>query len=201
MVPIGRSQIFAPAAAVATAIALGLKPEEALEGISSYVSPPGRARIFKGKKNTLLIDDTYNSSPAAVEEILQSLELIPDTLYPGGRSRKVAVLGDMLELGRYSVAEHAHVGHIAKQTLDMLVTVGHRAKGIGETAIEDGMRASSVHHFETSLEAAAHIESLLEDKDVVLVKGSQGIRLERVMRVLLADFSDVPSWSASLPNG
>ncbi len=139
-----------------------------------------------------MIDDTYNSSPAAVEEILHSLELVPDTLYPGGRSRKIAVLGDMLELGRYSVAEHAHVGHIAKQTVDVLVTVGQRAKGIGETAIADGMRESAVHHFATSVEAAAHIESLIEEKDVVLVKGSQSVRLERVVRVLLADFADVP---------
>jgi UDP-N-acetylmuramoyl-tripeptide--D-alanyl-D-alanine ligase len=188
---IGRSQLFAPAAAMAAAIALGLKPEEALEGLTSYVSPPGRARIFKGKKNTLIIDDTYNSSPAAAEEILRSLELIPDTLYAGGRSRKIAVLGDMLELGRYSVAEHVHIGHIAKQTVDILITVGTRAKGIGDAARADGMKESAIRHFATSLEAAAHVEGMLEDKDVVLVKGSQGIRMETIVRPLLADFADV----------
>jgi UDP-N-acetylmuramoyl-tripeptide--D-alanyl-D-alanine ligase len=188
---IGRSQLFAPAAAVATGIALGMTAAEALEGLASYVSPPGRARIFKGKKNTLIIDDTYNSSPAAAEEILRSLELIPDTLYAGGRSRKIAVLGDMLELGRYSVAEHAHIGHIAKQTVDILITVGTRAKGIGDAARADGMKETNIHHFATSLEAAAHIEGMLEEKDVVLVKGSQGVRMEAIVRPLLADFADV----------
>ncbi len=188
---IGRSQLFAPAAAVATACMFGMTPSEALEGLASYVPPPGRGRVFKGKKDTILIDDTYNSSPAAVEEILRSLELIPDTLFAGGRSRKIAVLGDMLELGRYSVAEHAHIGHIAKQTVDVLVTVGPRAKAIGEAALEDGMRHSMVHHFATSVEAVPYIENLIESKDVVLIKGSQGVRMERIVRPLLADFADV----------
>jgi UDP-N-acetylmuramoyl-tripeptide--D-alanyl-D-alanine ligase len=189
---IGRSQLFAPAAAVATGRMFGMTPAEALEGLASYVPPPGRGRVFKGKKDTVLIDDTYNSSPAAVEEILRSLEMIPDTLFAGGRSRKIAVLGDMLELGRYSVAEHVHIGHIAKQTVDVLVTVGPRAKAIGEAALEDGMRHSAVHHFASSVEAVPYIETLIESKDVILVKGSQGVRMERIVRPLLADFADVP---------
>jgi UDP-N-acetylmuramoyl-tripeptide--D-alanyl-D-alanine ligase len=120
-----------------------------------------------------------------VEEILRSLELIP------GNRRKVVVLGDMLELGRYSIAEHAHVGHLVSGIADVLVTVGARAKGISDTAKADGMSEKVVMHFATSVEAAAHIESILEDGDVVLVKGSQGIRMERIVRPLLADFADV----------
>ncbi len=182
---LGRSQLFAPAAAVATALALRMKPEEALKGLATYVAPPGRARIFAGKKKTLLIDDTYNSSPAAVEEILRSLELIP------GTPRRVVVLGDMLELGRYSVAEHVRIGHIAEETADVLVTVGARAKAIGESAKEDGMAEDQVHHFATSVEAALAVEELLQEGDVVLVKGSQGVRMERIVRPLLANFADV----------
>jgi UDP-N-acetylmuramoyl-tripeptide--D-alanyl-D-alanine ligase len=183
---IGRSQLYAPAAAIAAAVSLGMQPTDALEGLTSYVPPPGRGRIFSGKNNTLLIDDTYNSSPAAVEEILRSLELIP------GNRRKVVVLGDMLELGRYSIAEHAHVGHLASKIADVLVTVGARAKGISDTAKADGMSEKVVMYFATSVEAAAHIESILEDGDIVLVKGSQGIRMERIVRPLLGDFVDVP---------
>ena len=181
---VGRSQLFAPAAAIATACTLGMTTAEALKGLDSYVSPPGRARVLKGKKNSTIIDDTYNSSPAAAEEILRSLELFP-------AGRKIAVMGDMLELGRYSVAEHAHIGHIAKETVDVLVTVGPRAKGMGEAALQDGMPKECVHHFETSPEAAAHMEKILEEGDIVLVKGSQGIRMERIVRPLLADFADV----------
>ena len=181
---IGRSQLYAPTAAIATALTQKMTVEEALKGLESYVPPPGRGRIFAGKKNTLLIDDTYNSSPAAVEEILKSLELIP------GKRRKVVVLGDMLELGRYSVAEHAHVGHLAKEVSDVLITVGHRARGISDAALADGMPVSQVLHFETSVEAAIPIEELMQEGDVVLVKGSQGIRMERIVRPLLADFAD-----------
>jgi UDP-N-acetylmuramoyl-tripeptide--D-alanyl-D-alanine ligase len=181
----GRSQLFAPAAAMAAALTLGVSAKEALEGLKSYAPPPGRGRLFQGKKDVILIDDTYNSSPIAVEEILYSLDLIPHA------PRKVAVLGDMLELGRYSVAEHARIGHIAKGLVDVLVTVGHRARAIGEAAKSDGMPEGCVHHFDTSLEAAAALEYILQEKDVVLVKGSQGIRMESIVRPLLADFADV----------
>ena len=96
----------------------------------------------------------------------------------------------MLELGRYSIAEHSHVGHLAREVSDILITVGHRAKGISDAALADGMSVGSVVHFDTSVEAAAHVEGLIEEGDVVLVKGSQGIRMERIVRPLLADFTD-----------
>jgi UDP-N-acetylmuramoyl-tripeptide--D-alanyl-D-alanine ligase len=181
---IGRSQVFAPAAAVATGLALGLNVADILSGLTTYVPPPGRARIFKGKKGMLLIDDTYNSSPAAVEEILRSLAFVPHT------GRTVAVLGDMLELGRYSVAEHARVGHIATEVVDVLVTVGLRARAIADAARRDGMAESSIYEFPTSLEAAAALEDILGEGDCVLVKGSQSIRMERIMRPFLAEYTD-----------
>ena len=182
---LGRSQLFAPAAAVATGLALGMTIQHTLEGLESYVPPPGRGRIFEGKMSTLLIDDTYNSSPAATEEVLRSLSLIPT---PG---RTVAVLGDMLELGRYSVAEHARVGHIAAEMVEVLVTVGQRSQATAVAAREDGMTADSVYEFTTSLEAAAGIEDILKEGDTVLIKGSQSMRMERIVRPLLAKFADV----------
>ncbi len=74
----------------------------------------------------------------------------------------------------------------------MLVTVGQRAKAIGEAAKSDGMPEESIHHFDTAIEAAAKMEDLIEEGDVVLIKGSQGMRMERIVRPLLADFADVP---------
>jgi UDP-N-acetylmuramoyl-tripeptide--D-alanyl-D-alanine ligase len=182
----GRTQLYAPAAALTVAIALGITPMNALKGLKSYVSPPGRGRLFKGKLNTVLIDDTYNSSPAAADEVLRSLEMLPKQAH----SRRVAILGDMLELGRYSMAEHARLGHIAKECVDVIITVGSRAQAIGEAAIEDGMEQGNVVAFNNSKDAAAAILDLLKEGDIVLVKGSQGIRLERVVKELLADASD-----------
>ncbi len=193
---LGRSQLFAPAAAIATGLAFGMIASEALEGLEEYTTPPGRGRVFEGKKGTLLIDDTYNSSPAAVEEILASLSLIPQEY----AKRKVVVLGDMLELGVYSEAEHARVGHMVKGVADVLITLGNRAKGISDAALADGMPVEKVWHFgveegekpgDAALKAAAHLEQILEEGDVVLVKGSQGVRMERIVRPLLAHYEDI----------
>jgi UDP-N-acetylmuramoyl-tripeptide--D-alanyl-D-alanine ligase len=181
----GQTQLLAPAAAVATGLALGLTPAEALSGLRSYVPPPGRGKVFAGLKRTILIDDSYNASPVAVEAILRSLCILPSS------RRKVAILGDMLELGRYSIEEHERIGHIAKDCVSMIITVGTRSKVIGEAAIKDGMSQENVHHFANSLDAALAVPDLLNEKDIVLIKGSQtGVRLERVVKVLLKDEKD-----------
>jgi UDP-N-acetylmuramoyl-tripeptide--D-alanyl-D-alanine ligase len=187
----GRSQLYAPAAALAAAVSLGVSIQHALKGLESYVPPPGRGRIFRGRKNTILLDDSYNSSPAAVEEALRSLELMPRYMHGSAPTRRVAILGDMLELGRYSMAEHARIGHSAHTAVDILITVGSRAKTIGEAAIADGMPVGTVTAFGNAQDAAAGIEELLVEGDSVLIKGSQSIRLERVVKALLADHNDV----------
>jgi UDP-N-acetylmuramoyl-tripeptide--D-alanyl-D-alanine ligase len=183
---VGTSQLYAPAAAVATGLALGMGMSEILKGLDSYVPPPGRGRVFKGKKHMALIDDTYNSSPAATEEILRSLPRIPTS------GRRVAILGDMLELGEYSLAEHARMGHIAAETVDVLVTVGERARAAAAAARADGMPADAVYEFPTSIAAVATLEEILREGDCVLIKGSQGVRMERIVRPFLQDLSDVP---------
>lgn len=183
----GRTQMNAPAAALAAALALDLTPRLALAGLAAYDPPPGRARILKGIKETLLIDDSYNSSPIALQEIMSSLSLLPR----GKGKRHVGILGDMLELGRYSVAEHTRAGHLAKDAFDLLITVGPRARTIGETAVADGMPEGSVFSFDNSIDAAPAIASMLMEGDTVLIKGSQsGVRLERITKALLANSQD-----------
>ena len=180
----GRTQLNAPAAAIAAALSLGVPVKTALTSLATYSPPPGRGRLFAGKKNILLIDDTYNSSPVAAEEILKSMALLPRSVH------RVAILGDMLELGRYSAAEHIRIGHIAKESVDLLITVGPRAQAIGEAALADGMPEGSVFAFNNSIDASEAIGDHLQEGDVVLVKGSQGVRLERITEALLADSSD-----------
>lgn len=181
---LGRPQLYAPAAAIAVALALDMTLEEALAGLMNYVAPPGRARIIRGKNDSLIIDDSYNASPAAVEEGLSSLALIPQV------NRKIAVLGDMLELGRYSVEEHERVGVLAAQNADILVSVGTRSRATHTAALAAGMPEERALSFDTSSEAAAALLTLIQEKDVVLVKGSQSMRMERVSEALLADPAD-----------
>lgn len=181
---LGRSQLLAPAAAIAAALALDMTPEEALKAASAYRPPAGRGRIISGIRGSLLIDDSYNASPAAVEEALSALSLIPQP------TRRIAVLGDMLELGRYSKEEHARIGTLAAERVDFLVAVGARSRATREAAVAAGMPEGQALSFDTALEAADALMDMAGEGDVILVKGSQGIRMERVMERLLKDPKD-----------
>jgi len=180
---LGRQQLYAPAAALAVARALHLSTKEALHGLKSYQPPPGRARILEGKNNSVLIDDSYNSSPTAVVEALAALSLIPG-------KRRIAVLGDMLELGRYSTEEHQRIGDLACVSADVVVGIGKRAKVIAEAALLAGCAPDNALIFASSKEAAPVLAEMVREGDVVLVKGSQSIRTERVVEALLKDPSD-----------
>jgi UDP-N-acetylmuramoyl-tripeptide--D-alanyl-D-alanine ligase len=180
----GKSQLYAPAAALALATALGVSAEDAMRGLSTYVAPPGRGKVFAGIKHSIIIDDSYNASPVAVEEALASRALLAP------EKRKVAVLGDMLELGTYSEHEHARMGTLAAKNVSLLVTVGEAAADISKGALAAGMSPDSVLHFATSSEAVKPIMDLVHEGDTVLIKGSQGVRLECITIALLANESD-----------
>ena len=105
----------------------------AINALANYDVAPGRMRLLEGIDGTLIIDDTYNSSPFACEFALKTLAEVKSS------GRKIAILGDMLELGKHTVEAHKNIGKIAKENADMLVVVGPRAKAIKEGALENGM--------------------------------------------------------------
>jgi len=181
---VGKTQAFPPAAALALAHALKIPPAEALAALSSYTPPPGRARVLSGMHDSVIIDDSYNASPAAVEEVLHTLADFP------GATRRVAVLGDMLELGRYSVAEHERIGRLASEYADVVISVGIRARKIAESARSAGMAEDKTLSFVTSHEAATALTAIVQKGDVVLVKGSQSVRTEKIIEALLANPAD-----------
>ena len=151
-------------------------------------TPNGRMRLIEGIKSTTIIDDTYNSSPVAAEQALQTLN---EVRYA---NRKIAVLGDMLELGRFSSEEHEKIGHLVAKTASMLITVGVRARKFAEGALDMGMDESVILQYEDAAQAGRELQGLLQAGDVVLVKGSQGIRLERLVEEIMAH----PDQSAEL---
>ena len=178
---LGKHAFLPVLAAAAVGQTLGYHADDILKGLSMYESPKGRMRLLPGIKGTLLIDDTYNASPAADEAALLSLSL----LNPG--VRKIAVLGDMLELGRHSVDEHRKVGAIAAKHVDLLVTVGFRAREIAEGALSNGLADSAIFQFEDSDSAASELKVMLREGDCVLIKGSQSIRTEKIVLELMAE--------------
>jgi UDP-N-acetylmuramoyl-tripeptide--D-alanyl-D-alanine ligase len=181
---VGEQQLLAPAAAAAAALALGASLAEAVEGLARYEPPPGRGRLLAGRADSVLIDDSYNASPAAVEEALATLKAFP------GAKRRIAVVGDMLELGRYSIEEHERMGGLAAESADIVVAVGIRARALAEKAREK-LGEAAVLAFDDSFAAAAALKDFMQAGDVVLVKGSQSIRTERIVEALLADPSDI----------
>ncbi len=176
---VGTIQVLPIAAAVLAGHAFGITLTEAIEALRHYTPPAGRGRLLQGITDSTIIDDTYNASPVAVEEALETL-----THFPGAR-RRVAVLGDMLELGRYSVQEHERIGALAGERADLVIAVGIRAQAIARTAT-----GAQTLHFDTAYAAASALPALIQAGDVILVKGSQSIRTERIVEALLADSAD-----------
>ncbi len=176
---VGKTQLLPAAAALAVAHAFLMPLPEALTALESYEPPPGRGRLLAGKNDSIIIDDSYNASPAAVEEALATLKAFPHA------QRRIAVLGDMLELGRYSVMEHERIGALADTSADMIIAVGIRARAFAHAAGD-----SKVLSFDNSRAAALALADIIRAGDVVLVKGSQSIRTERIVEALLAHSAD-----------
>jgi UDP-N-acetylmuramyl pentapeptide synthase len=179
---LGLPRVYSVLAAIATAKIAGISLEDAANALAACEPPPGRMRVIPGVKGSVIIDDTYNSSPAAALAAL-------DTLSDVQAKRKIAVLGDMLELGKYSADAHRQIGVRAAQCADILWTVGIRSRITGESALDAGMKDKNIREYEfgESLRAGKELEALLKPGDVVLVKGSQSMRMERAVQILMAD--------------
>lgn len=181
---VGKHALYPALAGAAVGLSLGLSMEEVEEGLRQYVAPPGRMRLIAGVKDTLLIDDSYNSSPKAAIAAVETLAEIE----PERAGERYAVLGDMAELGNMALESHVAVGHrVAELPIDFLITVGELGKEIGKAAKEAGMKEHCVADFSTSDEAGLFLQEKLEPGDVVLVKGSQVVRMEKIVKEVIAE--------------
>lgn len=177
---IGVYQIMPVLAAAAVALKFGLNLVEISELIKKYQPLAGRMRLLDGIKNTLLIDDSYNASPAATLAALQSLEPIKN-------KRKVVVLGDMLELGRQTERAHRLVGREVAKRADLFIAVGQRMRLAVEEAQKQGMAKGRIFCFDSSEQAKKTVQQEIEQGDVVLIKGSQSMRMERIVEEIMAE--------------
>jgi UDP-N-acetylmuramoyl-tripeptide--D-alanyl-D-alanine ligase len=177
----GRNHVYASLGALAFSSGLKLNMLSAIDMLKNYDVSPGRMRLLQGISGSMIIDDTYNSSPFACESALRTLGEVKSS------GRKIAVLGDMLELGKHTIEAHQNIGKIAYEYCDMLIVVGPRAKAIKEGAVEAGMKEKKIFEFLNSNEAAEFIKTFIKKADLVLIKGSQGMRMERVVEAILLD--------------
>lgn len=178
---LGVQHAYNYAAAVAVGTLFGISMKEAAEALRVHVTPPGRMRVLRGIGNATIIDDTYNSSPVACEHALMTLHELHT------KGRKIAVLGDMLELGQFSVREHERIGEILVSKVDILMTLGVRARKIAEGALEYGMSEKNVFMYDDIQQLIDALESALQPNDIVLVKASQGIRAEKIVKAIMME--------------
>ncbi len=175
----GKSHAYAAAAAAAVGVTFGLNLVRIAENLGTYRPAESRMQIKPGIGDTWIIDDSYNASPLSMHSALDALQHLPV-------KRKIAILGDMLEIGKYSVDAHKYVGRLAAKSCDVLITVGLRAKFIAEEARRAGLRKNKIFSFDTAGEALAPIKQTIRKGDVLLVKGSHGIGLSKLVNELKA---------------
>jgi len=180
---LGRQHIYPILAASAVAKVFDINLVELSDNLSDFVTAPGRMKIIPGIKKSILIDDTYNASPIAVHEGLDTLSAIKIE----DHQKKIAVIGDMMELGKYSVDEHKDVGRHCAEVVQTLVTVGVRAQKIAEGALNSGLSEKRIYQFEDSQVAGKFLEGIIDPGDIVYVKGSQSIRMERAVLEVMAE--------------
>lgn len=181
---VGKSPVYCALPALAVARELNISLEAACAALRDGDKPKGRMRILKGMNGSIIIDDTYNASPKATEHGLQSLSEI-DT-----KGRKIAVLGDMLELGEFTRDEHYKVGLLASKCAHKLYTVGIRSRAIAEGALDGKMLDENIMQCDTSIDAGKELVQVIKEGDVIYMKGSQGVRMERAVKMILAETHD-----------
>lgn len=175
---IGEHTLRPAIAAAAVGVKLGLNQTEISSGLSKVRSIPGRMNKLKGANDSIIIDDSYNSSPLAAESAIRTLYQIP-------AAKRIAVLGDMNELGQASAAEHEELGKMCDPNqLAWVITVGSESeKYLAPAARSKGCQVKS---FKDALSAGAFVKSIIEPGTVILFKGSQGgIFLEEAVKIVL----------------
>ncbi|MEI6352913.1 MAG: UDP-N-acetylmuramoyl-tripeptide--D-alanyl-D-alanine ligase [Candidatus Nomurabacteria bacterium] len=179
---------------------LNIDLEKAVKDIENSKRTNGRMKILDGIYNSIIIDDTYNASPKAVVHGIDTIKKIEVS------KKKIFVLGDMLELGDFTKIEHEKIGEKVVGNCDILITSGIRANIIATSAIKHGMSGENVFPMNNSIEAGRELLKILEieteedykkgktEKEIggnlIFIKGSQGSRMERVVKMILAENHD-----------
>lgn len=187
---ISEAAVYSALAAAAIGLKYGLSLLDIAEALRGFRPPKGRLNALPGSQKRIILDDTYNASPTSVIAALNILGRLP----ADNKKQRVAVLGDMLELGADSSNEHCLIGQtIAKLPIGQLVLVGSLARLIGEEAQAQGWKGE-VNFFDNSTEAIKEIDKIIPEAATVLLKGSQGMRIEKITKVLLSDQSRASEW-------
>lgn len=183
---IAKHHAYALLGAFAVADVLKINLLEVARSAEDFRLAPGRLQPVPGMRGSWIFDDTYNASPVSTRAALETLDQVPF-------GRKILVLGDMLELGPEEVEGHASLAKpIMKMKPSAIVLVGNRMRILADTLMREGYGNKNVTLFDHPVEAGKFVASHIRENDVILVKGSQGMRMELAIEEILADRSQSP---------
>lgn len=174
---LGQHNVINALLAAAAASCFGVKAEDVKERMATFEAPKGRLR-YQESGGIHWIDDSYNSNPSSLKAAIELFRSYPP------KGRKVLVLGDMLELGPQANAFHREAGQqIAGHAFDLVLTVGALAGRFAEEAVVSGFAKDKIHTFASSSDAGQFLKDRLQTGDTVLLKGSRGMKMEKVMEI------------------
>ena len=181
-------QIPSLISSLAVAYAMGINLSKAINAIQPLQPTPGHMRFLAGHNHAVLLDDSYDASPESTHTALQTLRSYPAT-------RKIAILGDVLDLGTQTITSHQQIGHTVAGVANIFVAVGSHMRHAGAAALRhgsgnQGQNSLDIHYFSSSRDVGKWLRDFLHPDDVVLIKGSRAMRMEEVTRRLLSKPAD-----------
>lgn len=173
----GEHFVYNSLCAIAIGKILGLSNEEIIKGISDFELTKKRMEIIKTESNLLIINDCYNASYDSMKAAIEYMGTLSN--------RKIAILGDMLELGSFSEELHEKVGkEVAKNNIDILVTIGKESENIALGAEKEGMKKQDIYIFNIKEDAIQKIKEIVKNGDAVLIKASNAMKFDEITKEL-----------------
>ena len=171
----GKEYIYAAMAAASCGAILGMNLIEVSQSLRLYQGVPGKMKLIKGIKHSWILDDSRSASSFSMMEALQNLGRINIS------GRRIAVLGDILGIGKYTIEVHESIGERVARTADLLFTVGPRARFFAKGAIVRGMPEDSIFQFDEVKSASLALQKEIKEGDLILVDGSTEMKMKEIV--------------------
>lgn len=172
----GKEQIYGALAAVAVGIIFGKNLVEISQALREYKTQPGKMRLLEGIKGSFILDDAES---ATVSSMIEAIEILGDL---SGFKRKIAVLGDIVGVGEYTIAAHLTIGEkVVQKKIDLLFTFGPRAKFIAKGAMEKGMSSFQIFSFDKIEDGIEKLKEIVRAGDLILIDGSKEMKMSEIV--------------------
>ena len=176
----GKEQVYSALSAAAVGTIFDLNLVEISQALKNYHSLPGKMRLIEGIKHSWILDDSESATVFSMAEAIEILGKIQ------GFGRKIAVLGDILGIGKYTIEAHEAIGERVARNSDLLFTFGQRAKFIAQGAIQKGMVLEKIFQFDTINEGKLKLQDEIKEGDLILVDGSKEMEMAKVVEEIKA---------------